>query len=172
MRTRRRKPLAERFWAKVDKTDGCWLWTGGRSKSGYGVISAGGKDEPDLGAHRVSWEMHLGPIPPGQFVCHHCDVRHCVRPDHLFLGTGYDNAIDRGAKGRAAVGDANGARRHPERLARGERNVNAKLTEADVRRLRERHGAGVPCYVIAAEEGLDKSTVQRLVRRETWKHVL
>lgn len=82
------KPLAERFWAKVEKTDGCWLWTGSANKqTGYGQIGQGGKHGPTLLAHRVSYEIHFGPIPAGQHIDHvktrGCVNRHCVRPDHL-----------------------------------------------------------------------------------------
>lgn len=86
-----------RFWRKVGKTEGCWLWTGSRSPY-YGNFY------PDHGtcvhAHRYSWELAYGPIPPDMQVLHKCDVRHCVRPDHLFLGTQQDNMDDMAAKGR------------------------------------------------------------------------
>ncbi len=99
--TRRgRMSLAERFWAKVDKSGDCWLWTGAKTGRGYGAINvlASGKFGH---AHRVSWEMANGIAPPaGMSVCHHCDVPACVRPSHLFLGTAKDNAQDMVAKGR------------------------------------------------------------------------
>lgn len=99
------KDLATRFWSKVEKTDGCWLWRGSTNpRSGYGmlgVIEDGRKLHKY--AHRKSWEMANGSIPPGLFVCHHCDVRNCVRPDHLFLGTHTDNMRDAASKGRLAM---------------------------------------------------------------------
>ncbi len=88
-----------RFWAHVVKSDGCWLWNGSLIRAGYGTLSHSVK--PKL-AHRYSWVLHNGPIPVGLFVCHHCDVRNCVRPDHLFLGTHSDNMRDALAKGRYA----------------------------------------------------------------------
>ena len=87
----------ERFWAKVEKTDWCWIWTGARSQFGYGNLTTNGKQE---NAHRVSWEIHFGPIPDGMRVLHACDNPPCVRPFHLFLGTQKDNNRDRETKGR------------------------------------------------------------------------
>lgn len=96
---RTRAPIADRFWAKVKKTEGCWEWTGALTYRGYGTIyqTAPRTKAP---AHRVSWELHNGPIPEGMFVCHHCDHRKCVRPDHLFLGDSAANMLDARLKGR------------------------------------------------------------------------
>lgn len=88
-------PDSERFWAKVIKTGECWEWQG-PDQRGYGIF--GWKR-----AHRVSWELHHGPIPPGQHVLHQCDNPPCVNPEHLWLGTPRDNASDRGAKGRTYI---------------------------------------------------------------------
>ncbi|WP_198527626.1 HNH endonuclease signature motif containing protein [Xanthomonas sp. SHU 199] len=77
---------------------GCWLWIGRMSTNGYGRIGIGRNKQ--YRAHRISWEHHFGPIPDGMYVCHKCDVRSCINPDHLFIGTAKDNARDREAKGR------------------------------------------------------------------------
>lgn len=98
------RPIEERFWAKVHKTNTCWIWTGWRQKSGHGNIFVGvglGK----TGAHRISWIINKGPIPEGLFVCHICDIPWCVNPDHLFLGTHDDNMADAWAKGRLKLPD-------------------------------------------------------------------
>lgn len=94
------KPLADRFWAKVQKAgpDDCWPWLASRMPKGYGKLGIA-STTPKL-AHRVSWELHYGPIPEGLFVCHRCDNPPCVNPAHLFLGTCTDNLRDMVAKGR------------------------------------------------------------------------
>lgn len=96
--------IAIRFWAKVNKTEGCWEWTGGLSSGGYGVFYRTGP-RTSQPAHRASWEIHNGPIPAGMFVCHHCDNRKCVRLDHLFLGDQAANMLDARLKERLGSPD-------------------------------------------------------------------
>lgn len=94
----RRIPLKERFWSNVEKFDeGCWEWTAAKNNEGYGLTSHNGQLQL---THRLSWEMHYGPVPDGLFVCHHCDNPLCVRPEHLFTGTNGDNMKDMYKKGR------------------------------------------------------------------------
>lgn len=83
-----------------EPNSGCWLWDGRYSKSGYGTLGGGRKGER-VQAHRLMWEAVNGPIPGGLLVCHRCDVRGCVNPDHLFVGTAKDNTRDMMVKGRA-----------------------------------------------------------------------
>lgn len=93
-----RRDVVERFRERVQKTDGCWLWTGDVARR-YGRITIG---QRAIRAHRFSYELHVGRIPKGMMVCHRCDVPLCVNPDHLFLGSAKDNMKDAVDKRRHA----------------------------------------------------------------------
>lgn len=88
---------AERFWAKVQVGPGCWPWTASLHTAGYGQFTVGRKPRR---AHRVSYELHNGPIPPGVLVLHSCDNRLCVNPTHLHLGNQALNAQECWGRGR------------------------------------------------------------------------
>lgn len=165
----KRGTLSERFWYRVIKTDTCWLWDGNPSRNGYGAISAGGYCGRSLSAHRVSYELHFGYIPDGLCVLHKCDVKLCVNPDHLFLGTSDDNNKDMAAKGRSAKGDKNGSRLHPERRARGEKQGLSKLTWEEVKEIRKRHNEGEKQKYIAVDYGVRPTTIWWIVNNKTWR---
>jgi hypothetical protein len=109
----------ESFWEKVSKTQTCWLWTASKRGNDYGNFRR-------RYAHRVSWEMAFGQIPVGMFVCHKCDVKLCVNPAHMFLGTQLDNIRDAAKKGRLRNG-----------IQHGELNSNARLTREQANTIRE-----------------------------------
>jgi hypothetical protein len=143
------------FWANVDKSGDCWLWTKGCYWSGYGSFAWKGRSRP---THRIAWEITHGPIPDGLHVLHRCDVRRCVNPAHLFLGTESDNHRDKVRKGRQGA-------------ARGEKSRNAKLTDEIVREMRTRYAAGEHQTDLGRCFGVNSSVVSRAVRGETWRHV-
>lgn len=96
--------VSERFWPRVEKRANgkrCWRWVGGHSGNGRGYmgVKVNGRVK-QVAAHRVSWELHSGPIPDNLDVLHHCDVLDCVRPDHLYLGTDPENARDASVRDR------------------------------------------------------------------------
>jgi len=136
--------LAQRFADKffVEANSGCWLWTASIVTSGYGAFNLCGRSRT---AHKVAWELFRGPIPKGLQVLHHCDVPSCVNPAHLFLGTNADNRADSVAKGRGAI-----------------------LQKGQVQEIRTRSEAEEPQRAIAADYGINQSTVSRIVTRKIW----
>lgn len=161
--------LFARFMAKVKITDGCWLWQAGTNPNGYGKFRL---PTSHVAAHRIAYTIFCGPIPVRAFVCHVCDVRLCVAPHHLFVGDQSSNMADMVAKGRSPRGDLNSSRVHPERLARGTLNPNAKLTDAAVREIRRLHATGWVQTALAREYGVAHSAIGAVLRRETWRHVV
>lgn len=148
-----------RFWSHVDKSDECWLWTGYCSKTGYGQFGLGDRI---LKAHRVSYEITYGDVPPKSYVCHHCDNPSCVRPSHLFCGTQFDNMQDMASKHRGML------QQHPE-LRQGERHPLAKLTDEQVRQIRQ--SSGISQDKLAKQFGVSRRMIRRILSRLAWKHV-
>jgi hypothetical protein len=149
--------LIRRFWDKVRKVgdDDCWLWTASVAGRGYGQIKVPG-ERRQMYAHRLSYEIHKGPVPAGLGVLHQCDNPRCVNPKHLFLGTKGDNAQDMQRKGRHLY---------------GEKNAEHRLTEADVEAIFDALDEGTPQRLIAERFGVGQMTVSRIGRGERWRHV-
>lgn len=137
-----------------EPNSGCLLWTGWTHHEGYGAFRSGGGNKYKF-AHRASWEHHHGPIPAGMVVCHKCDVRSCVNPAHLFLGTVAENNADMDSKGRRGS-------------VPGERHPRARLTAADVIAIRsdDRYQR-----VIAAQYGVAACTISEIKSRKKWRHI-
>lgn len=146
-----------RFWSQLTKTeeDACWLWQGRPDRTGYGQMRVGGKKRQ---AHRLSWIIQYGPIPPGLWVLHQCDVPLCVNPNHLFLGTRQDNVDDMMKKGRGPN-------------FRGSKNPRAKLDEKKVEALRHRYAAGgVTQAQLSRVYGVNQTKISEALRGVTWPH--
>lgn len=144
-----------RFFAKVNKTPGCWIWTGALHQFGYGRF----KDkEKQCLSHRFSWEFFFGKIPDGLWVLHRCDNPPCVNPGHLFLGNAFDNMQDCFRKGRGRIPHG-----------RGEKNSHAILNSQQVSEIREMRKTH---YIsqIAVKFGVAESTISAICRGELWSH--
>lgn len=128
------------------------MWTGHLVGWGYGQVKSGGKIRM---AHRVSYETHIGPIPPGMLVCHHCDRPACINPAHLFIGTHKDNVADMMAKGR-------------DRFRGGRRPWNAKFTPEQIRRIRADTRS---LKRIGRDYGVHHTTILRLKRGSVYRDV-
>lgn len=149
--------LKQRFLAKVsrDPDSGCWLWKGYISPGGYGVISMPGKKMRS--AHRIAWNLFRGEIPQGLLVCHRCDVRACVNPKHLFLGTVAENAADMKRKGRSRAGEKNG---------------RARLTAKQVRSIRAFLASGkVSLGELAKRFQVSYATISAIKTGRIWRDV-
>lgn len=150
-------PVPLRFWSCVDKTGDCWIWTGQRTRDGYGRISV---NQKYVGAHRVSFELANGPIPDGLYVLHSCDNRPCVNPAHLWLGTHQDNMRDMAEKGR-------GRERGKGGINAGASNPRAKITEQQVSEIRALRGV-VKHAEIAKRFGISKGHVSAIQTGARW----
>lgn len=146
--------LKERLERKLKKQGSCLVWTGSTDRWGYGKIGSLGKTK---GTHVVAYELAKGPIPKGKQVRHSCDNPPCCNPAHLLLGTNRDNVNDRTERGRGA---------------RGSTHADAKLTEKQVKELREKWSTGKYTQkALGAEYGVKQSLVSQLVNRKVWKHI-
>lgn len=149
----RREPqaadVADRFWSRVERGNGCWIWTGGLSSNGYGSFGA---RRASISAHRFSYELTKGPIPEGMLLMHSCDNPRCVNPDHLTPGTNADNMLDMVTKRR------NGDRPAPAR-------PRYKLDEGAVRAIRASTKSNAE---LARDYGVARTTVSMARSGKNW----
>lgn len=151
---KREKPIEEKFWAKVQKTETCWLWIGTCNNQGYGETRLHNRY---CLAHRASYELAYGPFAARLDVRHKCDNPPCVNPEHLELGTHLENMRDSVERGRNARGEKQGA---------------AKMTEVKVREARAIFAqGGITCAEVASRYGVCPQTMGHILRRSTWRHV-
>lgn len=137
----------------VAKENGCIEWSKHKDTDGYGIISVG--NAPNR-VHRVSYEIYIGPIPPGMLVCHKCDNPSCFNPKHLFLGSSKDNLQDMVKKGRKP---------------KGEKVHNSKLTEEQVREIKIRVSKGEKVGQIAKDYPVHGRAIRLIMAGINWKHV-
>ena len=148
----------ERFWSRVDKSQGpkeCWIWSRCIGTGGYGRAVFEGKHQL---AHRVAWQTAFGPIPERKHVLHRCDNPLCVNPKHLWIGSHKDNMEDRDAKGRQS-------------FTKGKDHGNAKLSDEDVKNIRLWFAKGAMQRSLAERFSVHPSTINDIVHRRSWKHI-
>ena len=151
--TMHRPSLRERLEERIipEPNSGCHLWLGSVNPNGYGKMKDGPKG---VAVHRLAWELHHGrPIPAGMYVCHKCDVPSCVNPDHLFLGTSRDNALDRSSKGRSF-------------RPKGELHPRSKLTPKVAERIRH---STLTTATMAEIVGVSVATIRRVRSGRSWR---
>lgn len=138
--------------SNVPELGDCWIWGGGVDSNGYGSVWHAGEG---LRAHRAAYQVFVGPIPVDLMVCHACDIRNCINPKHLWLGTNQDNMNDMLSKGR-------GNRR------KGAQVSNSKLVESDVLDIRKRYKAKEPLKSIGGRYGVTESCVWSVGTHKSW----
>lgn len=153
----------------------CIEWTGAIAGNGYGVRFFNGK----MGyVHRLAAIERFGEIPKGMVVAHDCDNPKCHNPDHLVICTQAENLADMKAKGRSAKGDKHRSKTHPELVLKGEGVGTHKLTEKEVKEIRDSYvlsaaGKESPTSLasLAKRYGVAFQTIHKIIRRKTWKHL-
>lgn len=162
-KSNRNKTLSQSFFEKLDKTvappahaahlGNCWIWLAAKCGGGYGKMT---KNKKSLSAHKVSWEIHFGEVPPDKHVLHHCDVKLCCSPQHLWLGTRSDNIQDCIAKGQ--FGERGGEKCGQHKLSADQVEEIRRLILENKLMQRE----------IASQFGVHQSTISNIRHGRTW----
>jgi len=149
--------VLERFWSKVNKTDGCWLWTASRKYGRlYGQFTHLNKKLVHISAHRFAWMLMNGPIPDGKWVLHKCDVPHCVNPSHLYLGDRKQNMKDMVDRDRSPY---------------GERCGTAQLNQDQVVQILILNQKGMSQHKLAKHFKISRSAISHIIGGRNWKRV-
>jgi predicted DNA-binding protein (UPF0251 family) len=174
--------IAQRFWAKVERgpDSACWPWRGARDRKGYGRFSWGGrKHKRSASAHRLALALTTGRlgadgrIAATEHGLHSCDNPACCNPAHLRWGTNTENIADCVARGRKPKGDTHHSCLRPETVPRGEERSQARVTAEQVFAIRLRYARGtISQFALAREFGISRTTIEDIVHRRTWKHVV
>lgn len=152
----------ERFLCKIIKQKNeCWEWISSKDKSGYGVFLYKKKVKP---AHRVSWQLFVGEIPEEKIICHKCDNRLCVNPNHLFIGTNKDNAVDCYNKKR------NISQTNPEKTPKGELHGNAKLSNKIILEIINDY-KNISLDEISKKYKITKNYINNIIKGKIWTSV-
>lgn len=175
------KTVLERFKSKFKIVEnGCWEWTACIGSGGYGTFNYKGKTQR---SHRIAWELYCGEIPVNMDVLHRCDVRNCVNPNHLFIGTHTDNMQDASEKGRLSNRKNRLGKFHTQesknkisigRIGKygGESNPRAILSESDIVEIRQINSMyGLSKNKVALEYGISVYTINDIVKYRSWKHI-
>lgn len=162
--------LFERILIRTKVAEGCWLWHGAiHSHTGYGSIRV--HDRRPMNVQRAMWVSLYGPLDDGMVVGQHCDVRHCVRPSHLYAGSRADAMRDKKLKGRLKWKPDDKRRKDPD-FFYGTNNGQSKLTEDQVREIRAKYTTGGWSYAeLARRFNVTKGTIYQVVKRKIWKNV-
>lgn len=141
------------FYERIEKTESCWIWKGSKIKSGYGIISFGGKP---ISAHRLSWKIHHEEIGSDMIVRHLCNNPICVNPEHLAIGTHQDNSDDRVKAGNSG---------------KGSQNCNSSLNEEDIKKIKNLLVLGISGAEIGRRFNVSRTTINNIKKQRTWRHV-
>jgi hypothetical protein len=165
-----------RFWSKIERRRGCWVWKARIDRGGYGIFSV--SRQSLVRAHRYAWELLRGELPGAACLLHRCRERRCVNPAHLYLGSAHDShapppiqatAPSSSNDARRPSGDEHWTHKRPSLVRRGENSNLSKLRASDVTRIRALHARGASAGELAERFHVVRETVVNILRHRTWR---